>query len=58
VNAKLLDTKKATTTVIRKHATASNTSLHRMLEKLMDMIMEKQSQSVEERKNLLDVLAK
>src|SRR2546423_1419235 len=39
------------------HATASNTSLHRMLERLMDMVMEKQPRSVEERKGLLDTLA-
>ena len=56
-SAKLLGTKKATATAVRKHATASNTSLHRMLEKLMDMVMEKQPRSVEERKSLLDVLA-
>ena len=42
-SAKLLGTKKATATAVRKHATASNTSLHRMLEKLMDMVMEKQA---------------
>jgi hypothetical protein len=35
---------------------ASNTSLHRMHETLMDMVMEKQPQSTEERKGLLDAL--
>src|SRR5438045_614182 len=56
-SAKLLGTKKATATAVRNHATASNTSLHRMLERLMDMVMEKQPRSVEERKGLLDTLA-
>ena len=56
-SAKLLGTKKATATAVRNHATASNTSLHRMLERLMDMVMEKQPQSVEERKGVLDTLA-
>jgi hypothetical protein len=56
-SARLLGTKKTTATAVRKHATASNTSLHRMLEKLMDMVMERKPRSVEERKVLLDILA-
>jgi hypothetical protein len=54
-STKLLGTKKSTATAVRSHATASNTSLHRMLECLMDMVLEKQPQSTEER-NLLDLL--
>ena len=49
--------KKATGTTVRNHATASNPSLHRMLEGLMDRVMEKQPQSIDERKGLLDALA-
>jgi hypothetical protein len=56
-SARLLGTKKATATAVRKHATASNTSLHTMLERLMDMVMERRPRTVEERKALLDVLA-
>jgi hypothetical protein len=56
-NAKLLGTKNATATAVRNHATASNTSLHKMLEWLMDMVMETQPRSVDERKGLLDALA-
>lgn len=41
-SAKLLRPIKATTTVVRNHATASNTSLHRLLERLMDLVTEKQ----------------
>jgi hypothetical protein len=41
----------------KRQATASNTSLHSMLERLIDMVMEKQPRSVEERKGLLDTLA-
>jgi hypothetical protein len=57
-SAKLLGTKKSTATAVRSHATASNTLLHRMLEALMDVILEKQPQSTEERNVLLDSLAK
>jgi hypothetical protein len=51
----LLATRKAP--AVRKHATASSTSLHGTLERLMDMVMEKEPQSVKERKGLLDALA-
>ena len=56
-SAKLLGMKKATGTMVRNHATASNPSLYRMLEGLMDRVMEKQPQSIDERKGLLDALA-
>jgi hypothetical protein len=56
-SAKLLGTKKATAAAVRKHATASNTSVHRMLERLMDTVMENQPRSVEEKKCLLNALA-